>query len=80
MREVVPRGGYIMSASEDIKDMAEALNKLIAQPERICKMSEVMIEHRNEVRVSERIVALEKIFTRLTYNLAKDGRSDKIKT
>ena len=80
MREVVPRGGYIMSASEDAKDMAESLNKLIAQPERIAEMSEVMLKHRNEVRMSERIMVLEKIFAQLDHNLAKDGRSDKIKT
>ena len=62
MREVVPEGGYVLSAGPGPEEMAKALNKLIAHPEQIAKMSSVMVKHREEVLMSRRIVKLEKLF------------------
>ena len=62
MREVVPRGSYIISKSPSSDDMSAALNDLIAHPERIKQMSEVMLKHRDEVLISKRIKKLIQIF------------------
>ena len=61
MKEVAPRGGYIMSKSPSPEDMATALNDLLARPAQIRQMSEIMLSHRNEVLISKRIKQLEKI-------------------
>lgn len=65
MQEIVPRGSYILSKSPSPDDMAAALNDLIAHPERIKQMSEVMLVHRNDILISHRIKQLENIFSRL---------------
>lgn len=61
MREIVPYGSYIESASPSSEDMALALNELLKNPEQIQKMSQIMIKNRKEVLVSERIHKLETI-------------------
>lgn len=63
MREVVPTGSYVMSESPEVEKMAAALLDLIAHPEKIRKMSEVMIRHREEVLISNRIDLLIKVFS-----------------
>ena len=62
MKEVVPRGSYILSSNETPVAMAESLNYLITHPENICKMSKVMLGHREEVKISNRIQILLGIF------------------
>ncbi|MBR3138091.1 glycosyltransferase [Candidatus Saccharibacteria bacterium] len=62
MKEVVPEGSFIMSASESSDSMAEALDNLMRHSEKISQMSKVMILHRKEILASERIKILEKIF------------------
>ena len=62
MEEIVPKGSFIISANENPITMAESLNYLLAHPENIRKMSEVMLSHRDEVRISRRIETLIKIF------------------
>lgn len=65
LREIVPTGGYILSVPETPEAMAAALSDLIAHPERIEKMSKVMIKHRSEVLISHRIKKLEALFERI---------------
>ncbi len=60
MREVVPKGSFILSASESSEDMAKALDDLINHPGRIAEMSRIMLAHREEVLISRRIEILEK--------------------
>ena len=55
MREIIPDGGYILSKSESPTDMAKALSSLLRNPDRIAKMSEIMLKHRHEVLISNRI-------------------------
>lgn len=62
MKEVIPKGSYIYSKNETPEAMAEALNDLLAHPEKIEEMSKVMLAHREEILVSKRIDLLEKIF------------------
>ena len=62
MKEIVPSGSYVISASQSSESMATALDDLIRHPERIQQMSEVMLEHREEVLISNRIKILENIF------------------
>ena len=66
MREIVPPGSYLESASPDPDDMAAALNKLLQNPNQIQKMSQIMINHREEVLVSKRIHKLETIFKKIS--------------
>ena len=62
MKEVVPPGSFIMSKDETPKEMANALNDLLEHPEKIRKMSEIILKHREEVLISRRIKKLEEIF------------------
>ena len=63
MKEVVPSGSYILSADGSSEKMAEALNDLLANPDKIEQMSKVMLAHRDEVLISKRIKILEKLFS-----------------
>ncbi len=65
LEETVPRGGYVLSSSPSPDDMAEALNKLIAHPENLEKMSSVLLRYRDFAKISRRIDRLEKIFKSL---------------
>ena len=62
MREIVPKGSFVMSADESPAKMAEAIDDLIAHPERITKMSEIVLKHRQEILVSNRIKTLVQYF------------------
>ncbi|MBR3231028.1 glycosyltransferase family 4 protein [Candidatus Saccharibacteria bacterium] len=62
MQEVVPRGGFAMSAGPSPAAMATALQDLLDHPEKLAKMSAVMSRHRSEFLISKRITLLEKIF------------------
>ena len=62
MQEVVPKDSFVMSENETPEAMASALDDLINHPEKIRAMSEVMLKHRSEVLISERIKILEKLF------------------
>ena len=61
MKEVVPKGGYVLSSGPEPHEMAAALTDLLDHPERIEQMSKIMIGHREEVLMSKRIKMLEKI-------------------
>ena len=63
MKEIVPNGSFVMSKSETPEAMADALNNLLAHPEKIAQMSEIMLKHRHEVLISNRIKILEKLLS-----------------
>ena len=65
MKEVVPPGSYILSASISSEKMAEALNNLIENPDKIQEMSKIMLKHRDEILISKRIKLLENYFDSL---------------
>lgn len=62
MQEIIPEKSYILSQSETPADMATAINDLISHPDRIAKMSEIMLAHRSEVLISNRIKSLISLF------------------
>ena len=62
MREIIPDGSYILSKSESPADMAKAITDLISHPDRIARMSQVMLKHRHEVLISNRINSLLDLF------------------
>ncbi|MBQ3452643.1 glycosyltransferase [Candidatus Saccharibacteria bacterium] len=62
MKEVIPKGSYIISKNENPAEMTKALNTIFKHPDCIAKMSEVMLAHRDEILISKRIKLLEKIF------------------
>lgn len=62
MKEVIPEGSYLISKNENPAEMAKTLNTIFKHPDRIAKMSEVMLIHRDEILISRRIKLLEKIF------------------
>lgn len=66
MREIVPAKSFVLSKSESPDDMAVAINELLAHPELIAEMSQTMLDHRNEVRISKRIKPLLRFFQALT--------------
>ena len=63
MKEIVPKGSFVMSRDESPAAMAEAIDNLINHPELIAKMSKVMLDHREEVLASKKIKELERILT-----------------
>lgn len=65
MKEIVPHGGYILANSPSVEDMAKSIQHLIDHPDKIRKMSEVMLNHRDEVRVSRSVDRLEELFKEL---------------
>ena len=62
MKESVPRGGYVMSRSGSVADMAEALDALCKDAEKITKMSQVMLSKRAEILQSAQIPKLYKVY------------------
>ena len=62
MQEIIPKGSFILSDGPTPTQMATALNNLLQHPEKIQQMSEIMLKHRTEVLISNRIKILEKIF------------------
>ena len=62
MKEIVPRGGYVLAEGPSVKEMARALEDLLEHPERIAEMSRAMLAHREEVLISKRIKTVEKVF------------------
>jgi len=62
MKEVVPKGGGVISEGPEPAKMAEALMKVIEQPKKIEKMSQVMLKHREEILQSTMIKALLKVY------------------
>ncbi len=65
MQEIVPRGSFKMARAETPKAIAGALNDLLSHPERIEKMSRIMLKNRDEVLISKRTKTLEKFFRSL---------------
>lgn len=63
LKEVVPMGGYVLASGPEPEAMAAALNDLLAHPERIAKMSGMMVKNRKRVLISQRIKTLETLFT-----------------
>ena len=62
MQEIVPKGSFIISKDETAESIASAISDLLIHPEQLEKMSKIMLTHRNEILISERIKQLEKIF------------------
>ncbi len=62
MEEIIPKGSFLISKDETPAAMATTINKLLKHPELIEKMSVVMLAHREEVLISNRIKTLEKLF------------------
>ena len=60
LREIAAEKGSALAESEKPEDVAKAITNLIKNPEKITKMSEAMLEHRDEVRVSKVVDKLEK--------------------
>lgn len=60
LREIAAEKGSILTKSEKPEDVANAINVIIKNPEKIEKMSKEMLKHRNEVRVSKVVDKLEK--------------------
>ena len=62
MQEIVPAGSYILASGPDPSSMATALNGLLAHPEKIHQMSQVMLTHRQAVLISHRIQQILQTF------------------
>lgn len=62
MQEVVPKDSFVMSKNETPEEMAAALNDIFEHPEKIERMSKVMLKNREDVLISKRIKILEDIF------------------
>ena len=65
MKEILPPNGYCLADGTEAEDIAKALNDLLEHPERIKKMSEILVESRPRLNIKYKIDALEKIFKEL---------------
>lgn len=68
LKEVVPSGGYILSDNPSPEAIANSLEDLLRHPEKIEKMSRLLLGHRDVVKISRRIDKLEKIFRNAIIN------------
>lgn len=66
MKEIVPKGSFIISKNETSAAMSATLNDLLQHPEKIAQMSKIMLENRKDILISKRIKTLESIFTKTT--------------
>ncbi len=64
MRESVPSGGYVLSDDASPEAMADALDRLCRHPERVEKMSRLMLKNRNNVLQSTQIKKLLDVYQR----------------
>lgn len=62
MKEVVPDGSYVCAKEPSVEAMVKALQDLVKHPERVKKMSQVMIKHRKEILQSAKINELIDIY------------------
>ena len=62
MKEVVPMDGAVIAKGPSPDEMAEALEDLIAHPERVEEMSKTMLKHREEILQSTQIKRLVEIY------------------
>ncbi len=65
MKEILPPNSYCLADGTEAEDIAKALNDLLEHPERIKKMSEILVESRPRLNIKYKIDALEKIFKEL---------------
>ena len=63
MKEIAPAGGYVFAKNPSSSAIAASINSLLEHPEDIEKMSRILLEHRDNVRVSRHIDELEKILS-----------------
>lgn len=62
MKEVVPKGSFVLSKSPSPESMAAVLQDLLEHPNKIEQMSKIMFKSRSDILISHRIKLLEKIF------------------
>jgi len=62
MQEIMPRGGYALATGPEPACIAKAIDEIASHPERIEKMSETMLAHRDEKKQSIQIEKLLKIY------------------
>ena len=65
MKEILPEGSYVLADGPSPEQMASALNDLMEHPERIQKMSEILLKNRESLNIKHKVDALEKIFKEL---------------
>jgi glycosyltransferase involved in cell wall biosynthesis len=65
MAGLVPKDSFVLAKNETAEAIAEALDNLMADPDKIRRMSRVMISHREETKVSNRIGDLVKFFNEI---------------
>ena len=63
MQEIMPSGGYVLAGGPEPADLAKAIDELYEHPERIAKMSEIMIKHRGEKKQSIQVEKLLKVYS-----------------
>ena len=63
MKESVPEGGYVMADGPSPREMARALDNIARNPEKIEKMSRVMLENRKNILQSAQIEKLLTVYT-----------------
>ena len=68
MKEIVPEGGYVFASNPSYTAIAAEINEIFEHPDKIEKMSRVLLAHRDEVRISRSVDKLEKIFEKLQKN------------
>lgn len=62
MKEVVPTGSYVCTKEPSVEAMVKALRDLAKHPDRVKKMSQVMLKHRKEILQSAKIDELIEIY------------------
>ena len=65
MEEILPKDSYVLADGPSPEEMARALSDLLEHPERIARMSEILIKNRDKLDIKHKIDQLETIFKEL---------------
>lgn len=65
MKEIVPDGSFVLADSPEPKAVAAAIDAVCEHPEMIEKMSKIMIQNREEVKQSKRILKLIAVYDKM---------------
>lgn len=65
MREILPAGSYIFTKGPNPEQIATAIADILDHPAKISEISQVMLDHREQLKISHKIDRLEQLFSNL---------------
>ena len=77
LKEIVPEGGYVLTAGPAPEQIASVISDILSCPESIAKMSEIMLAHRQNVKISTAVDKLETLFVSVSRVVENSQKTSK---